>query len=85
MNPKGRPVKSAIRDNIQILLEKNSGIGGYQIFKIYIKQYNPMPRITLRAIYYNLKKGEELGIFRMEVDKENLSHKYYLTKNVEVA
>jgi hypothetical protein len=34
---------------------------GYQIFKVYRELF---PRVTLRVMYYHLKKGVELGEFK---------------------
>ena len=44
---------------VEILHFMNEGYG-YQIFKAYKDLYDP---ITLRVIYYHLKKGQALGEF----------------------
>jgi hypothetical protein len=63
---RGRPIGSAVRQNVvEILYFIGSG-HGYHIFKIYKQIY---PKITLRGIYYHLKKGQETGEF--EIDKIN--------------
>jgi hypothetical protein len=60
---RGRPIGSAVRQNIiEILYFIKSG-HGYHIFKIYKQIY---PKITLRAIYYHLRKGTDLGEFEIE-------------------
>ncbi len=55
---KGRKPKSAVRDNILTLLIENGPMHGYQIYKEYVKRFGP---VTLRLIYYHLKKGIDLG------------------------
>lgn len=55
---RGRPVTSQIRQNIiEILYFLKKGYG-YDIYKVY---RNLFPKVTLRSIYYHLKKGTELG------------------------
>lgn len=65
---RGRPVKSKIRQNIiEILYFMKKGYG-YDIYKSYIDIFAP---VTLRSIYYNLRKGEKLGEFKVkEIKKE---------------
>lgn len=36
---------------------------GYEIYKIYIEIF---PKITLRSVYYHLKKGIQLDEFRVD-------------------
>jgi len=61
--PRGRPVKSQIRQRIvEILAVMKKGYG-YQIFQVYEKIY---PRITMRSIYYHLGKGLKTGEFEVE-------------------
>lgn len=58
--PRGRPVKSQIRKNIiEILYIMKEGYA-YEIYKAYI---NIFPKVTMRSIYYHLKKGEALQEF----------------------
>ena len=60
--PKGRPVKSEIRQNIvEILYFMKQGYG-YEIYKVYIAIF---PKVTMRSIYYHLKKGTSLGEFKV--------------------
>jgi len=65
---KGRPVKSEIRQNIiEILHFKKEGYG-YDIYKDYVAIF---PKVTMRSIYYHLKKGLDLGEFRQsKVERE---------------
>jgi hypothetical protein len=68
MKTRGRPVSSAIRQNIvEILFFLGKGYG-YDIYKTYLGLF---PRVTLRSIYYHLRKGLELGEFEVErIEKE---------------
>ena len=65
---RGRPAKSEIRQNIQdILLQIKKGYG-YDIYKTYSAIF---PKITMRSVYYHLKKGVQLGEFKVEkIQKE---------------
>lgn len=66
--PKGRPVKSEIRQNIvEILYFMKEGYG-YEIYKAYIVIF---PKVTMRSIYYHLKKGVDLNEFKVsKIEKE---------------
>ena len=68
MIKRGRPVKSQIRQNIiDLLLHMKSGYG-YDIYKVYVQLF---PKVTMRSIYYHLKKGIALDEIRIEkVEKE---------------
>lgn len=65
---RGRPVKSSIRQNIvEILYFMNEGYA-YQISKAYKDIFPP---VTMRSIYYHLKKGVSTGEFIVkEIRKE---------------
>lgn len=65
---KGRPVRSEIRENIvEILFFMKEGYG-YEIYKVYVAIF---PKVTMRSIYYHLKKGVALGEFKVsKVEKE---------------
>lgn len=65
---KGRPVKSEIRQNIvEILYFMKEGYG-YEIYKAYIAIF---PKVTMRSIYYHLKKGVDLNEFKVsKIEKE---------------
>lgn len=68
MGKKGRPVKSQIRQNIVDILHFVKNAYGYNIYKYYIQIF---PKVTLRSIYYHLKKGIALGEFKVNrVEKE---------------
>ena len=66
--PKGRPVKSEIRQNIvEILYLMKQGYG-YEIYKAYVAIF---PKVTIRSIYYHLKKGVTLHEFKVsKIEKE---------------
>ncbi|MBD3164349.1 hypothetical protein GF323_04050 [Candidatus Woesearchaeota archaeon] len=66
--PRGRPVKSQIRQNIvEILYFLHKGYG-YDIYKAYRDIF---PAVTMRSIYYHLNKGIETDEFKIaEVKKE---------------
>ena len=66
--PRGRPIRSEIRQNIiEILYFMKEGYG-YEIYKAYIAIF---PKVTMRSIYYHLKKGLALGEFKVsKVERE---------------
>ncbi len=65
---RGRPVKSSIRQNIVEILNVNDSLYGYDIYRIYREVF---PQVTLRSIYYHLKKGVSTGEFIVkEVKRE---------------
>jgi len=66
--PRGRPIKSEIRQNIvEILFFMKKGYG-YEIYKAYVALF---PKVTMRSIYYHLKKGVDLNEFKVEkIEKE---------------
>ena len=65
---RGRPVKSAIRQNIVEILNIKGEMYGYDIYRVYREVY---PQVTLRSIYYHLKKGVSTGEFIIkEVKRE---------------
>ncbi len=60
---RGRPIGSNIRQNlIEILFFKGESYG-YDIYKYYCELF---PKVTLRVIYYHLKKGVSLKEFVLE-------------------
>ncbi len=66
--PRGRPVKSSVRQNIVELISHMKKGYGYDIAKLYNKIF---PKVTMRLVYYHLKKGVELGEFRIHgIEKE---------------
>ncbi len=65
---RGRPIKSAIRQNIVEILNIKGEMYGYDIYRSYKEIF---PSITLRSIYYHLKKGVSTGEFIVkEVKRE---------------
>jgi len=64
---RGRPVKSQIRQNIiELLFFLKEGYG-YDIYRHYKDVF---PSVSMRVIYYHLKKGTSIGEFK-KVIKEN--------------
>ncbi|MBI2146854.1 hypothetical protein HYU19_00070 [Candidatus Woesearchaeota archaeon] len=61
--PRGRPVRSIIRQRMVEILSFLQQAYGYEIYKVYRSVY---PAVTLRSMYYHLRKGVELGEFRVE-------------------
>lgn len=70
---RGRPARSEIRDNILNILQYLGEGYGYEIAKLYMEIF---PKVTLRSIYYHLRKGVELGeiiVKRVQQEKGNYS------------
>ncbi len=64
----GRPLGSKVRQNIIEILYFYKQLHGYELYKIYTDLYPP---VTMRLIYYHLKKGLSLGEFKIaRVDKK---------------
>jgi hypothetical protein len=59
---RGRPVQSKIRQNIVEILYFLKSAYGYNIYKAYIEIF---PLVTMRSIYYHLKKGLALKEFKI--------------------
>ena len=60
---RGRPAKSEIRQNIiEILFFIKRGYG-YYIYKVYREVF---ASVTMRSIYYHLKKGLQLEEFKVD-------------------
>ena len=65
---KGRPVKSEIRQNIVEILYFMKESYGYDIYKAYVAIF---PKVTMRSIYYHLKKGVDLHEFKVsKIERE---------------
>ncbi len=65
---RGRPVQSEIRQNMIEILFFLGEAYGYQIYKVYKEVY---PSVTLRSMYYHLKKGTQIGEFeKVRRDKD---------------
>ncbi len=65
--PRGRPVKSQIRQNIVEILYFLGEAHGYEIYKIYKAIF---PKVSMRSIYYHLKKGVALEEFKIKQIKQ---------------
>ena len=66
-------MKSQIRQNIVEILNAIKEGYGYDIYKAYVDIF---PKVTMRSIYYHLKKGvsiKELEVARVEKEKGNYS------------
>jgi hypothetical protein len=65
--PRGRPVRSEIRQQlIEILAVKGQGYG-YELAKLYNKIFTPCTR---ENIYYHLRKGVAIGEFVVKEIKQ---------------
>ena len=60
---RGRPTKSIIRQNIIDILQYMGKGYGYDVYKIYIQLF---PKVTMRSVYYNLRKGIATGEIRID-------------------
>ena len=60
---RGRPLGSGVRQNIIDILQHMGKGYGYEIHKAYKEIFTP---VTLRTIYYHLKKGVAIDIFKVE-------------------
>ena len=60
---RGRPVGSVVRQNLLEILAVLGRAHGYQLYKVYKELF---PKVTLRVIYYHLKKGVSLGELEVE-------------------
>jgi hypothetical protein len=71
--PRGRPIKSLVREHIIEILYFLEKAYGYDIYKHYIELF---PKTTMRNVYYHLKKGlalKELEIDSIEKEKGDYS------------
>ena len=65
---RGRPVNSEIRQNMVEILFYLREAYGYEIYKVYKEVF---PTVTLRSMYYHLKKGCSIGEFeKVRVEKD---------------
>jgi hypothetical protein len=64
----GRPIGSKVRQNLVEILYFYKHLHGYDLYKIYKELYHP---VTMRLIYYHMKKGVDTGEFKVyKVDKK---------------
>lgn len=69
----GRPIGSNVRTNIINLLSKEGPMHGYELYQKYLTYYS---QVSMRLIYYHLKKGVSLGelkIHKIEKKKGEFS------------
>ena len=64
---RGRPVGSVIRARLVDILYILGKAHGYELYKYYKEIHPP---ITLRVVYYHLRKGSALGEFHLETIEE---------------
>jgi len=63
MASRGRPPKSQVRQNlVEILFIKGKAFG-YELAKVHNSIF---PKCTPRLIYYHLRKGTAMGIFKIQ-------------------
>lgn len=60
---RGRPVFSKIRQNIVELLHYMGKGYGYEVYQAYVDLF---PKVTMRSVYYQLRKGVILGELEIE-------------------
>ena len=71
--PRGRPLKSEIRQHMVDLLAELGSAYGYDLGRVYNERFAP---VTKRSIYYHLRKGlltKEFVIARVERSEGNYS------------
>ncbi len=68
---RGRPAKSEIRQNIIEILYFMGESYAYDIYKIYTDIF---PKVTMRSVYYHLKKGVNMGIFKIKDIRKEQGH-----------
>lgn len=61
--PRGRPVHSGVRQNIIEILATKKQAYGYEIWNLYKQKFGP---VSMRLIYYHLKKGVSLNEFKVQ-------------------
>lgn len=65
--PRGRPLKSEVRERLVTILNYLDTAYGYQIAKIYNEVY---PQVTQRLVYYHLRTGIKTGDFILQEVKQ---------------
>ena len=65
--PRGRPSKSDVRDKLAEMLFIAGKLTAYDAHKHYIQIF---AATTRRNVYYQLQKGESLGLFKKEIVDE---------------
>ncbi len=69
---RGRPIGSTVRQNIIEIINVLGKSHGYEIYKVYRDLF---PKVTLRVIYYHLRKGLDLG--ELEIEKISMEKGNY--------
>ena len=67
MGKRGRVIGSTVRDNLVDLLYFLGEDYGYSLYKKYRQVFGQVNR---RLVYYHLKKGMELGLFKISKVEE---------------
>ncbi|MBI4143644.1 hypothetical protein HY486_00155 [Candidatus Woesearchaeota archaeon] len=75
----GRPIGSIVRERIAAILSELGKAYGYKVHKEYIKRFHGTTR---ENVYYHLKKGVMLGIFK-EVEIKTEKGHYSWGESVE--
>ncbi len=65
--PRGRPIKSEIRQGMVEILAVKGSAYGYELAKIYNAIF---PQCTRENVYYHLRKGTAIGEFVVKEIKE---------------
>ncbi len=60
---RGRPPKSQVRENLIEVLHVLKRGYGYELYKAYIIVF---PAVSMRTIYYHLRKGTQYGMFKVQ-------------------
>ena len=70
----GRPIGSRVRQNIVEIIYFYKRLYGYEVYKIYRELFPP---VTMRLIYYHLKKGVETKEFLIyKIEKKSGSYSW---------
>lgn len=65
---RGRPQGSPVRQNITELLAQFGELHGYDVYRHYVKIF---PKVSIRAVYYSLRKGAKKGFFKVaKIEKQ---------------
>lgn len=83
--PRGRPIRSIVRQRLAEMLFIVGKMTAYELHKHYLKLFGQASR---RNVYYQLEKGTTIGLFaKEEIDEEGeyswgtSSRKVYYTLN----